>query len=138
MHRVLKPGASATFTAWKSINMMSFMQDLAIAEGRLTLDQFPLPFMKLALAYANPADLTRDIVAAGFPESAIEVGTITREHTMTADEVLRSLAIDPTFEMLHIPADVVRRHIAAHPDADGPDSFTLRGTAHVVLATKLA
>jgi hypothetical protein len=138
LHRVLKPGGSAAVTSWKSLNMLGFMQDLAIAEGRLTPDQFPLPFMKLALSYADPADLTRDLIAAGFAHGAVTISTITREHVLTTDEVLRALSINPAFEALSIPPDTVRRHIAAHPDAAGPDRFTMRGTAHVALATKPA
>ena len=138
MHRVLTPGGSAAVTTWKSLNTLELMQHIAIAEGRLTPDQFPLPVMKLVLSYADPAHLTRDLVAAGFPQGAVAVSTITREHAFTADEILRALAMIPAFDALAIPADAVRRHIAAHPDAAGPDRFTLRGTAHVALATKPA
>ncbi len=94
--------------------------------------------MKLALAYADPADIVRDLAAAGFPERAIAISTITREHVFTADETLRALAMIPAFAALQIPPDAVRRRIAAHPDATGPSGFTFRGTAHVVLAAKPA
>ena len=138
MHRVLEPSASAAIAAWKSVNMPRVMEHVAVAEGRVAPAQLPLPFPQSVHCYADAGDLTRDLIAAGFPERAIAVRTVERELVIPTDAVVGALAINPAFEALGIPRDAVRRRLDAHPDAAGPDHFTLRGTAHIALAKKAA
>jgi SAM-dependent methyltransferase len=138
MHRVLQPSATAAIAVWESVNMPLLMEHIAVAEGRVAPDQLPLPFTKAVLSYTDSGDLTRDLIAAGFPERAIAIRTVERELVLPADAILRALAINPAFEAFGIPPDAVRRRLAAHPDAAGPDHFAVRGTAHIALARKAA
>jgi ubiquinone/menaquinone biosynthesis C-methylase UbiE len=137
MHRVLQPGAAAAIAVWKDMNLLHVLEHVALQSGKLTRgDQLPLPFARTVLACADEVALARDLVSAGFSERAVAFRTLTRDHLLSLDHLVQTLSVNPSFLALGLAPEDVRRHAPSHPDADGPDRFVVRGTAHIALARK--
>ena len=136
MHRVLKPGAAAAVAVWKSVNLPHIVEHVALLAGRAAPEQLPLPFTRTVLSCADEGALARDLVSAGFDERRIAVRTLARDHVLSTEELIRTLSVNPSCAALGVGPEDIRRHVASHPDADGPGRFVVRGTAHIALARK--
>jgi ubiquinone/menaquinone biosynthesis C-methylase UbiE len=136
MHRVLKNGGAAAIAVWQTINLPALMQDIVLCENKITRDQLPMPFLKMATSCQDATVFTRDIAAAGFGARCVEVRSEERSCTLATDDIVGVFASNPSCGGLGISAETIRRYVTSHADADGPDRFVARGTAHIAIARK--